>query len=114
MSTTTFTVPPTSAGLQTVLADYELHHTTATRQEPRVTTEVTTGAIQNPPVWDEIHRRVPAYRPVDPGMLTTARTTSRNRIEGSFISLMFMGVQAQAVSRRPQRERCRVDAHSYL
>ncbi|KAF5694574.1 x-pro dipeptidyl-peptidase c-terminal non-catalytic domain-containing protein [Fusarium globosum] len=98
MSTTTRTLPPSSAGLQTVLADYELKYTTATatRQETGRTTGPTTVATQNPPGWDESHRRVPAYRPVDPGRLTPDRTATRNRVEATFIALVFMGVQAQA------------------
>ncbi|KAF9768969.1 hypothetical protein IL306_013670 [Fusarium sp. DS 682] len=96
MSTTTRTLPPSSAGLQTVLADYELKYTTATRQETRRTTGLTTVAPQTPPGWDESHRRVPAYRPVDPGRLTPDRNTTRNMVEATFIRLLFMGVQAQA------------------
>ncbi|KAH8726890.1 hypothetical protein GQ44DRAFT_748685 [Phaeosphaeriaceae sp. PMI808] len=92
MSVTT-TANPIHYNLQTVLADYDLHHTdgetdTSLNAHPTPASE----SSQNPSNWPTEHRRVPAYRPVNTELDQSERRVYLNGIEQAFVGVMFTGV----------------------
>ncbi|KAH5100430.1 hypothetical protein HBH72_103190 [Parastagonospora nodorum] len=91
MSVTT-TANPVTYSLQTVLADYDLHHT-----EEEVDTSLNThpapaGSHENPSSWPTEHRRVPAYRPINTELDQSERRVYLSGVEQMFVTVMFTGV----------------------
>jgi len=97
MSVTT-TANPATYNLQSVLADYDLHHTEDTH-DPRLNAhpEANTSA-QNPSHWPTEHRRVPAYRPINTALDQSERRVYLNAGERVFIIVMFTGIYLESVS----------------
>ncbi|KAF2192021.1 hypothetical protein K469DRAFT_735822 [Zopfia rhizophila CBS 207.26] len=89
MSVTT-TANPTTYNLQTVLADYELHHSEE-HSSARDHLE-----IHNPSEWPTNHRRIPPYRPVNTELDQTQRRVYLNGVERAFVAVMFTGVFVNA------------------
>jgi hypothetical protein len=101
MSVTT-TANAQTYNLRTVLADYDLHHTPAT--DPLDTTlnvhPSPNSSHSNPANWPTDERRVPPYRPVNTALDQTQRRVFQNRVEQTFVIVMFTGVYLEAVSKR--------------
>jgi hypothetical protein len=90
---------PSSLLLSGVLNDYELHHSGG----EEMTTDAATSLLVVPrldtPVnWDTLHRRVPAYRPINMARDQAEVRVYLHRIEQVFIGTMFTGVFLNAVS----------------
>lgn len=101
MSVTTTDNPLTYSALS-VLADYELRHTTPLADvthdlAPPNARPDAPPPSQNPPTWPTDHRRVPPYRPVDETLDQSQRRVFLSRVEQAFISVMFLGVGLNAV-----------------
>jgi hypothetical protein len=88
--------------LRHTLADYELHHS-ETNANPEIglpapaPTAAVDPAVENPPDWDTMHRRVPPYRPLRRENNNEERNTFSNNIERGFIAVMLSGVHMQSV-----------------
>lgn len=96
MSVTT-TANPVTYSLQTVLADYDLHHT-----EEEVDTSLNAhpapaGSNDNPGSWPTEHRRVPAYRPINTELDQSERRVYLSGVEQAFVTVMFTGVFLESV-----------------
>jgi len=96
MSVTT-TANPVTYSLQTVLADYNLHHT-----EEEVDTSLNAhpapaGSNENPSSWPTEHRRVPAYRPINTELDQSERRVYLSGVEQAFVTVMFTGVFLESV-----------------
>jgi len=78
-----------------VLADYELHHSSEPADPPH-TNELEAhpagDANINPPTWDTQHNRVPPHRPTNPNLDLSTRAVYLNRVEQGFVTIMFTGV----------------------
>ena len=101
MSVTTTANPVSGAVLQ-VLTDYDLHHSgdparPRTPEAPKKRRTSLQTVIDRPEDWDNAHRRVPAYRPVDPSLRGPERPDGVNPIEKTFIFVMLNGVGLMAV-----------------
>lgn len=99
MSVTT-TANPIHYNVQTILADYDLHHSDSTGD---IDTSLNTHPSpqtqqQNPSDWPTEHRRVPAYRPINTELDQSERRVYQNGIERAFIAVMFTGVFIESVS----------------
>jgi len=98
MSVTT-TANPTVYNLQSLLADYDLHHTsdhdTSLNPHPAPPGQSTR---ENPSDWPTEHRRIPAYRPVNPDHDQSERRVYQNGVERAFVTVMFTGVFIESVS----------------
>jgi hypothetical protein len=99
MSVTT-TANPITYNLQSVLADYDLHHTeeeldTSLNAHPAPNT-----SQENPSSWPTEHRRVPEYRPINTALDQSERRVYQNGIEQVFVGVMFTGVFLESVSTR--------------
>jgi hypothetical protein len=97
MSVTT-TANPITYNLQTVLADYDLHHTeeeldTSLNAHPAPNT-----SQANPSSWPTEHRRVPEFRPINRELDQSERRVFQNGIEQVFVGVMFTGVFLESVS----------------
>jgi hypothetical protein len=99
MSVTT-TANPTVHTLQSVLADYDLHHTTADEAHDTSLNAhpAPSPTQQNPSDWPTEHRRVPAYRPVNTQLDQSERRVYQNGVERTFVIVMFTGVLIESVS----------------
>lgn len=86
-----------------VLADYELHHS---RAEPSAVAPPPNPnpnpATANPEDWPSDRNRIPPYRPVQPDLDQSTRRVYQNPAERAFITMMFLGVRTNGVSRSPQ------------
>ena len=101
MSVTTTANPVSGAVLQ-ALTDYDLHHS-GQPERPRTPEQpnrqaTSQQAIENPEDWDNEHRRVPPYRPVDRSLYGPERPGGVNPVEMTFIYVMLHGVGLVAVS----------------
>ena len=102
MSVTT-TANSRVVSLRHTLAEYDLHHS-ETNSNPDIglvapdPNPQSAAAVQNPPNWDTTHRRVPPYRPVQPGLNNEERNSYANNVERGFIFVMLRGVHMQSVS----------------
>jgi hypothetical protein len=97
MSVTT-TANPIHYTLESVLADYHLHHTeeldTSLNTHPAPSSSQTP---RTPSDWPTEHRRVPAYRPVNTELDQSERRVYLNGIERAFVGVMFTGVFLESV-----------------
>lgn len=95
----------TTTTLTETLQDYEVHLTTPAdlpqrhvwvplldHEPPRA------GAVPNPPGWDDQHRAVPGYRPINTQLDRTMRPWGSNGVETGFVFLMLNGVWLTGVS----------------
>ena len=101
MSVTTTANPVSGAVLQ-VLTDYDLHHSgeparPKTPEGPDRRTKSLRLDAEPPEDWDNAHRRVPVYRPVDSSLRGPERPDGVNAIEKTFIFVMLNGVGLMAV-----------------
>lgn len=97
-TTTTATQNPSSLAANSILADYELHHSHIDSSVSPVARNDHRG-IPNPPVdWDTTHRRVPPYRSINRDRNPLETRVYTNRVEQIFIAVMFTGVLTIAVS----------------
>ena len=101
MSVTT-TANPVSGTVLQALTDYDLHHS-GQPERPRTPEapnrrDVPTEVVENPDDWDNEHRRVPPYRPVDRSLYGPERPGGVNPVEMTFIYVMLHGVGLVAVS----------------
>ena len=95
MSVTT-TANPVSGDVLQALTDYDLHHSgnpeeAKTPEAPNERSD-SSPIVDNPDNWDDEHRRVPPYRPVDPSLRGPERPDGANAIEAAFIFTMLRGV----------------------
>jgi hypothetical protein len=97
MSVTT-TANPTHYTLQSVLADYELHHTDEGHDTSLNAHPAPAGSQQNPSSWPTEHRRVPEYRPINTELDQSERRVYLSGVEQVFVGVMFTGVYLQSVS----------------
>jgi len=82
-----------------VLADYEVHHSPASPPRTEDLEEHPAGqAAENPPAWDDTHRRVPTYRPTNLNLDLSTRDVYQNGAERFFVNTMFVGVFTVHVS----------------
>ncbi|KAF2688097.1 hypothetical protein K458DRAFT_428878 [Lentithecium fluviatile CBS 122367] len=106
MSVTT-TANPHHYQLQTVLADYDLHHSsTEEEHDPSLNAHPTphSESLQhNPSHWPTEHRRVPAYRPVNRELDQSERRVYLNPVERVFVGVMFTGVFLQSTASKVWR-----------
>jgi hypothetical protein len=56
------------------------------------------GSVTNPPGWDEAHRGVPPYRPINTQLNRSARPWGSNPVEDGFVFIMLNGVWLTGVS----------------
>jgi hypothetical protein len=108
MSVTT-TANPIHYSLQTVLADYDLHHTeeeldTSLNAHPAPTT-----SQGNPSSWPTEHRRVPEFRAINTELDQSERRVYLSGVEQVFVGVMFTGVYLQSVSIRLEKSRYMTD-----
>jgi hypothetical protein len=101
MSSTTTTQTQTRTR-QTVLRDYELHHSTSSPRttqssQPALSTAVPVTS-QNPPDWPTAHRRVPLHRPINRDRDQSEVRVYTSPAEQVFVGTMFTGVFIYAVS----------------
>jgi hypothetical protein len=97
MSVTT-TANPTTYQLQSVLADYDLHHSAGDSQIDTSLNAHPSPSTQNPSDWPTEHRRVPAYRPVNRELDQSERRVYLHPAERVFVGIMFTGVFLESVS----------------
>jgi hypothetical protein len=97
MSVTT-TANPVHYSLQTVLADYDLHHTDEGVDTSLNAHPAPSASQQNPSSWPTEHRRVPEFRPVNTELDQSERRVYLSGIEQVFVGVMFTGVYLESVS----------------
>lgn len=95
MSVTT-TANSVSGTVLQALTDYNLFHSghverARTPEQPNRRASLS-PVIENPENWDNEHRRVPPYRPVDRSLYGPERPGGVNAIEVTFIYVMLHGV----------------------
>ncbi|KAB5563072.1 hypothetical protein GE09DRAFT_1219654 [Coniochaeta sp. 2T2.1] len=56
------------------------------------------GAVENPSWWDDEHRQVPPYRPVNRNLDLEQRPWGSNPVESAFVFHMLHGVWLNSVS----------------
>ncbi|KAI1849468.1 hypothetical protein JX265_012717 [Neoarthrinium moseri] len=95
MSVTTTDNPVTSTISET-LQDYEIHLTGEQDLPPRHVwvplTDHQPPPVDNPVGWDNAHRGVPNYRPVNTQLDFAQRPYGSNGVETGFVFLMLNGV----------------------
>ena len=101
MSVTT-TANRVSGTVLQALTDYDLHHP-GQAEQPRTPEAPNTRpspaeVIENPENWDNEHRRVPPYRPVDQSLYGPERPGGVNPVEMTLIYVMLHGEGLVAVS----------------
>jgi hypothetical protein len=96
MSVTT-TANPVTYSLQTVLADYDLHHTEEEIDSSLNTHPAPSGLHQSPSSWPTEHRRVPEYRPINTELDQSERRVYLSGVEQVFVGVMFTGVFLESV-----------------
>lgn len=104
MSTTT-TDNPISTTLHRAaqadhLRDYEVHLTSdgTTPAEPNTDNRPSPPAVSSLPGWDDGHRGVPPYRPINRNLDMSQRPWGGNPVGDAFVLTMFTGVFTLAVS----------------
>ncbi|KAL3437033.1 hypothetical protein BDV09DRAFT_183734 [Aspergillus tetrazonus] len=96
MSSTTTTTAPTLS----LLADYELHHSTpspsALSSSPPQSQSAAPVQQANPASWPTHHRRIPPYRPINRNLDFAERSAGSSVPEYIFIQSMLHGVWLNA------------------
>lgn len=87
---------------QTVLRDYELHHSTSSPRTTQSSQPAPAAGDQvtsrNPPEWPTAHRRVPPHRPINRDRDQSEIRVYTSPAEQVFVGTMFTGVFIYAVS----------------
>lgn len=100
MSNTTTISRATTAEIQHILTDYEIHLTGSengtTTQPPRLHQDQHSAA-ENPQNWPSDYRRVPDYRPINRELNYSERPLGNSTFEFLFLNVMFTGVATNAV-----------------
>lgn len=96
MSVTT-TSNPLTYTVQSVLTDYELHHSEHSDQPAPAPNDTPVPRTSNPPNWPENYRRIPEHRPTNRELDQAERRVYQNPIERAFISTMFTGLYTNVV-----------------
>lgn len=115
-STTTITQTRTE---RTVLDDYALRHTGGGIKPTPTTADIESinssssasaagDGPEAPGPWDNSHRRVPAYRPVQRDRDVSGIRVYQNGIEQTFVGTMFTGVFLISVSQSSLLCACRI------
>lgn len=99
------TTTSTRLTLQDTLREYEIRLTgretlpaaPATDEIARRRRPSLSARPVNPPGWDDRHRDVPPYRPINRNLDLTMRPGGQNLIEAAFIAHLFAGVWLKAV-----------------
>lgn len=97
MSVTT-TANPATYNLQSVLAEYDLHHTEETHDPSLNAHPNPNTSAQNPSHWPTDHRRIPPHRPINTALDQSERRVYLNTGEQVFVGIMFTGVFLESVS----------------
>ncbi|KAL4742672.1 hypothetical protein BDV11DRAFT_167067 [Aspergillus similis] len=96
MSSTTTTTAPTLS----LLADYELHHSTpspsASSSSPPQSQALPPVQQANPATWPTHHRRIPPYRPINRNLDFAERSAGSSVPEYIFVQTMLHGVWLNA------------------
>lgn len=100
MSNTTTIARATTAEIQHILTDYEIH---LTGSESGTTQPSSAHQNQHPTVgsphnWPSKYRRVPDYQPINRDLDYSERPLGNNTFEFLFLNVMFTGVATNAVS----------------
>ncbi|KAK2000352.1 hypothetical protein LX36DRAFT_603247 [Colletotrichum falcatum] len=98
MSATVTENPVTSTIQRDYLHDYQIRLTGGVEEAfARPNDDAPTPAAENPPGWDDQHRQVPPYRPVNRHLDRGDRAWGSNGIEATFVYLMLNGCWLQEV-----------------
>lgn len=105
MSVTTTDNPITTSIQQDYLQDYNIRLTgssdsveaTELHPAPPNTDNLPLHNVENPPDWDDQHRDVPPYRPVNRNLDREQRPWGSNPIESAFVFHMLHGVWLNSV-----------------
>lgn len=85
-----------------ILADYDLHHSDSgptTSLDATLNEHLKTKSANERHLnWPRDHRRIPSYRAVNTELDQSQRRVYQNRIEQTFIGVMFTGVLLESVS----------------
>lgn len=102
MATITTTATTLERAPNTILADYELHHSSAPSENRGSETSGYTPAedTPQPAEWDTRHRRVPAYRPVNRDRDQADVRVYLSNAERAFVTVMFTGLFVNAVGQK--------------
>ncbi|KAL4818453.1 hypothetical protein BDW67DRAFT_183169 [Aspergillus spinulosporus] len=95
MSSTTTTTTSTLS----LLADYELHHSTppsASSSSPLQSQSLAPVQQANPATWPTHHRRIPPFRPINRNLDFAERSAGSSVPEYIFIQAMLHGVWLNA------------------
>jgi len=105
MSVTTTDNPVTTTLQHDYLQDYNIRltggdqvHATEQHSAPPNTDNRPPEIVENPPGWDDQHRDVPPYRPVNTNLDREQRPWGSNPIESAFVFHMLHGVWLNSVS----------------
>lgn len=100
MSATTLDNPITTTIQREYLHDYDIHLTGDNNAAPAPpnTDNARPQPVGNPPDWDDDHRGVPPYRPINTELDLEQRPWGSNGFESAFVAIMLHGVMAVAVS----------------
>jgi hypothetical protein len=113
MSVTT-TANPIHYSLQTVLADYDLHHTEEEHDTSLNAHPAPSSSQANPSSWPTEHRRVPEFRPINTELDQSERRVFLSGVEQVFVGVMFTGVYLQSVSTSLETSRYATDVYARL
>lgn len=85
------------------LEDYRIHLTGSSSASPAQAPPTNSDHqpptnVTNPPGWDDAHRSVPPYRPIDTTLDLRMRPWNGNPVGDAFVFTMFTGVFTVAVS----------------
>lgn len=81
------------------LHDYEIRLTSdgETPASPNTDNRPSISTVPNPPGWDDEHRGVPPYRPINRNLDFSQRPWGGNPVGHAFVFTMFTGVFTVAV-----------------
>lgn len=88
------------------LHDYEVHLTSDgdIPVAPNTDNRPSTSTVPDPPGWDDEHRGVPPYRPINRNLDFSQRPWGGNPVGTAFVFTMFTGVFTVAVRLHSQTE----------
>lgn len=101
MSNTTTIVRATTAEIQHILTDYEIHLTgseNGTTTQPPSAHQNQHPTAESPHNWPSNYRRVPDYQPINRDLDYSERPLGNSTFEFLFLNVMFTGVATNAVS----------------
>lgn len=99
MSATTTDNPITTTLQHDYLQDYNIRLTGGDQLPAQPNTDNHPSRIvENPPGWDDQHRDVPPYRPVNTNLDREQRPWGSNPVESAFVFHMLHGVWLNSVS----------------